>query len=150
MVQSKGRKVYQAVINIVLMLMTLCMVLPLILLFMSSITEENTLVANGYSFFPAKFSLEAYLYIMQNANTVFRAYGITILVTVIGTVAGFHDSVSVVLKRFAGTEGDKFLRFFHHAFFGWAGALIHYVDNHVPYKKYLVGIYPAKLPVGGV
>ncbi len=50
----------------------------------------------------------------------------------------FHDSVSVVLKRFAGTEGDKFLRFFHHAFFGWAGALIHYVDNHVPYKKYLV------------
>ena len=88
MVQSKGRKVYQAVINIVLMLMTLCMVLPLILLFMSSITEENTLVANGYSFFPAKFSLEAYLYIMQNANTVFRAYGITILVTVIGTVAG--------------------------------------------------------------
>ena len=74
MVQSKGRKVYQAVINIVLMLMTLCMVLPLILLFMSSITEENTLVANGYSFFPAKFSLEAYLYIMQNANTVFRAY----------------------------------------------------------------------------
>ena len=65
MVQSKGRKVYQAVINIVLMLMTLCMVLPLILLFMSSITEENTLVANGYSFFPAKFSLEAYLYNIQ-------------------------------------------------------------------------------------
>ena len=136
MVQSKGRKVYQAVINIVLMLMTLCMVLPLILLFMSSITEENTLVANGYSFFPAKFSLEAYLYIMQNASS--------------RVMPVFHDSVSVVLKRFAGTEGDKFLRFFHHAFFGWAGALIHYVDNHVPYKKYLVGIYTAKLPVGGV
>ncbi len=87
MIMSKGRKAYQIVINIILILVALCMILPLVLLFMSSITEENTLVVNGYSFFPAKFSLGAYQYIMQNAATVFRAYGITVLVTVIGTAA---------------------------------------------------------------
>jgi putative aldouronate transport system permease protein len=85
MIMSKGRRVYQIVINIILIIVTLSTVLPLILLFMSSITDENTLVANGYSFFPAKFSLGAYEYIMNNSATVFRAYGITILVTVIGT-----------------------------------------------------------------
>lgn len=86
MVMSKGLKVYQVIINIILILVTLAMILPLVLLFMSSITEESTLIVNGYSFFPEKLSLEAYEYIMQNATTVFRAYGITILVTVIGTL----------------------------------------------------------------
>lgn len=87
MIMSKGRKAYQIAINILLFLVALCMILPLVLLFMSSITEENTLVVNGYSFFPAKFSTEAYQYILQNSATVFRAYGITIFVTIIGTAA---------------------------------------------------------------
>ena len=85
MVLSAGGKAYQIVINIILIIVTLIMILPLVLLFMSSITDENTLIVNGYSFFPAKFSLGAYEYIMQNYATVFRAYGITILVTVVGT-----------------------------------------------------------------
>ena len=59
MIMSKGRKAYQVVINIILLLVSLCMILPLLLLFMSSITEENTLVVNGYSFFPAQFSAGA-------------------------------------------------------------------------------------------
>ena len=79
MIMSKGRKAYQIVINIILLLVSLCMILPLVLLFMSSITDENTLVANGYSFFPAKLSTGAYQYILQNSATVFRAYGITVL-----------------------------------------------------------------------
>ncbi len=84
MIMSKGRKAYQIVINIILLLVSLCMILPLVLLFMSSITDENTLVANGYSFFPAKLSTGAYQYILQNSATVFRAYGITVLATIIG------------------------------------------------------------------
>lgn len=86
MILSRSRKIYQVVINIVLCLVTLMMVLPLVLLFMSSITDENTLIVNGYSFFPKKFSLGAYEYIMQNRATVFRAYGITVIVTLIGTL----------------------------------------------------------------
>lgn len=85
MVLSKGEKAYQVGINIVLIIVTLIMILPIVLLFMCSITDENTLINNGYSFFPAKFGLTAYQYIWQNAGTVFRAYGLTIIVTVIGT-----------------------------------------------------------------
>ena len=85
MILSKGQKVYQIVINVILVLVTLTMILPLLLLFMSSITDENTLVVNGYSLFPEKFSLYAYEYIISNSATLMRAYGISIVVTVIGT-----------------------------------------------------------------
>lgn len=79
---------YQIFINIVLMLVTIGMTLPLLLLFMSSITDESTLIVNGYSFFPQKFSLGAYEYILMNFETILRAYGITIISTVIGTACG--------------------------------------------------------------
>jgi len=82
---TKGRKAYQVAINIILSLVALMMALPLVLLIISSLTEEKSLIVNGYSFFPAKFSLDAYQYIMTNASTVFRAYGITVVVTLIGT-----------------------------------------------------------------
>lgn len=85
MVTSKGQKVYQVVINIILLIVTLCTVLPILLLFMSSITEESSLIVNGYSLFPKEFGLSAYQCILQNRATIFRAYGITIIVTVIGT-----------------------------------------------------------------
>ena len=52
---------------------------------MDSYTEETTLVRNGYSFFPEIWSLESYRYIAKKASTIFRGYGITILVTTIGT-----------------------------------------------------------------
>jgi putative aldouronate transport system permease protein len=84
---SGPRKAYQIIINFVLAVVTLWMVLPIVLLFMSSITEENSLIVNGYSFFPKKFSLASYRYIITNASSVFRAYGITIFVTAFGTTA---------------------------------------------------------------
>ena len=62
-----------------------------LLLLMSSLTDEQVLVANGYSFFPKKFSSASYAYIFQSGDTIMQAYGISILVTVVGTL------VSVVL-----------------------------------------------------
>lgn len=110
---SNGRRAYQIVINVILLLVALVMILPLVLLFMSSITDENILIANGYSFFPEKFSLYAYRYILQNYITIFRAYGITILVTLIGT------SASIVLVTMLAyplslkeLPGKRFLNFY--------------------------------------
>lgn len=87
MIKSKSFYAYQSIINFILIIITLIVVVPIILLFMSSISSEKALISNGYSFFPAEFSLEAYRYIWLNRGTVFRAYGMTILVTVIGTVS---------------------------------------------------------------
>lgn len=85
MLKTKENQRYQALCHSVLILLTMFMVFPFLLLFMSSITEENTLIINGYSLFPEKFSLDAYRYIFQNGQKVFHAYGITIFVTAAGT-----------------------------------------------------------------
>lgn len=61
-------------------------VLPFILLLASSLTEDGTLARFGYNFWPRKFSAYAYTYLFSsNAGRIMRSYGITIVVTVIGT-----------------------------------------------------------------
>ncbi len=85
MVRSRNNRIFQAVANIILIFVTLSVVLPFLLVFLSSVTDEATLISNGYSFFPKKFSLYAYRYILQQGATILRAYGITILVTLVGT-----------------------------------------------------------------
>ena len=87
MIHSKSDRKYQIIINTVLIIITVIMVAPLILLFMSSVTSEAALLVQGYSFLPSEFSAAAYQYIFINGQTIMRAYGTTIIVTLIGTVA---------------------------------------------------------------
>lgn len=83
--KSKDQKRFDVLAHVTMSCVTLMAVLPIILVFLSSITEENTLILNGYSFFPEKFSLYAYRYIGVKGEKIFRAYGITLFVTVVGT-----------------------------------------------------------------
>lgn len=96
MIHSKSYIRYQAIVNIILALVTVIMVAPILLLFMSSISSEVSLLNNGYSFFPSEFSMDAYRYIFINGSTIFRAYGITIFVTAVGT------TVNLLLSSTAG------------------------------------------------
>lgn len=85
MPNSKKSRQFQLLINIVMMVIVLTVVLPFLLVFISSITDENVLVRNGYSFFPQKISLYAYQYIIGQGGKILRAYGVTIFVTFVGT-----------------------------------------------------------------
>jgi len=84
MIKSKSNTRYQIAIHIILSIITLGTVLPMILLFISSISSEESLLVNGYSFFPKEFSLDAYRYILINGKTIFKAYSVTIFVTIFG------------------------------------------------------------------
>lgn len=85
MPNSSKSKRFQFMINFVLMLVILMVVLPFLLVFISSITDENVLIRNGYSFFPKKMSFYAYQYIINQGEKILRAYGVTIFVTFVGT-----------------------------------------------------------------
>ena len=80
------------------------------------------MINNGYSFFPAKFGLTAYQYIWQNAGTVFRAYGLTIIVTVIGTAVTLVLTSLIAyplsLKNLPGRPFFNFYVFFTMLFSG--------------------------------
>ena len=60
-------------------------ILPFILLIVSSFTDNAWAAENGYSYFPGKFSLEAYQYIAVQWGQIGRAYMMTLLVTFLGT-----------------------------------------------------------------
>jgi putative aldouronate transport system permease protein len=83
--EIKENRIVSAISHFILAIASLLCLIPFILLFVSSFTDENTLIKNGYSFFPAKWSFEAYTYILEKWELIGRAYGITILVTIIGT-----------------------------------------------------------------
>ena len=86
---------YQLSIHFIMIIVTLTIVLPFMLVFISSISDENTLIRNGYSFFPEKFSLYAYQYIIRQGEKILRAYLVTIIVTAIGTVLNVTMSALV-------------------------------------------------------
>ena len=74
-------------LNIVFMLFALACVMPVVLVIIVSFTHNDSLVANGYSFFPDKWSLIAYESLFKDAGTIAGAYSVTIGITVVGTIS---------------------------------------------------------------
>lgn len=96
----------------VLSLVLLCIVIPIALLVVSSFTDEQTLLLNGYSLFPQKWSLDAYFYIVQKANTVLSCYGNTFLYTALGTLIHLLlCSMYGYVLSYKQLPGRKFLSF---------------------------------------
>ena len=76
----------QLISHIFLALFSIICIIPFVILISSSLTAEELILTEGYNFIPAAFSFEAYEYLMKNSGNILRAYGITIIVTVVGTV----------------------------------------------------------------
>ncbi|MCY9664952.1 carbohydrate ABC transporter permease [Paenibacillus alginolyticus] len=81
-------QLYQAIIHVFFIGIVCLCLLPFFLLVITSFTDEMTIVSEGYSFLPSKFSLAAYEFLWNDSSNIFRAYGITILVTLVGTFVG--------------------------------------------------------------
>lgn len=67
-------------------LFSVACLLPMVLTLMVSITAEDSIVKNGYSLFPEKFSLDGYRTVFVNSAIIFKGYAISIIVTVVGSV----------------------------------------------------------------
>lgn len=85
---NRIKKPTNVIFNIVLSILSLLSIIPFIFVMIISFTDENTLAINGYRFIPEKLSLYAYQYIINAGENIIRSYGVTILVTVAGTVIG--------------------------------------------------------------
>lgn len=82
-VKNKGG---QAVLNFVFILLVIAAAAPFLLLIASSLSSEASLAEYGYGFWPREFSFDAYTYLFKSSTKILRGYGITVLVTVTGTV----------------------------------------------------------------
>lgn len=76
----------ETILNIIFILLSLACVLPVILVIIVSVTHNDSLINEGYSFFPSKWSLIAYKTVFKDFTTMANAYKVSIGITVVGTV----------------------------------------------------------------
>ncbi len=86
MIEDKTKhRIQHFVINAVFILLSICCVLPLLLILAASFTSERSLAINGYRFIPEELSFTAFTYIFKSPKQILTSYGVTIFVTVVGT-----------------------------------------------------------------
>ncbi len=89
------------VFNIVFIILSLMCILPVVFVFMISITSESSLAKYGYQFIPKEFSAASYIFLWGEIQTIIKALGISVLVTLAGTVMGviLTTAMGYVLSR---------------------------------------------------
>mgnify|MGYP000994223331 FL=1 len=76
-------------------------IIPVLFVFMISISSEESIRVSGYSFVPQSFSNSAYMFLWNERATILSALWISVLVTVSGTVLGLAltTTMGYVLSR---------------------------------------------------
>ncbi|WP_342561392.1 carbohydrate ABC transporter permease [Paenibacillus sp. FSL R7-0345] len=64
---------------------SLACILPVLLIVSISLTNEKALTLQGYKFWPEQIDLSAYQYLFSHSQTLAKAYGVSLTVTVAGT-----------------------------------------------------------------
>lgn len=85
---GKDRITFNLISYIFLGVFSAVCLLPFLLVISGSLTEQYAIQLHGYQLIPETFSLEAYKMLFRIPEDILRAYGVTIFVTVTGTVVG--------------------------------------------------------------
>ncbi|SET10623.1 carbohydrate ABC transporter permease [Paenibacillus sp. NFR01] len=97
-------------------------IFPFLFVVLISFTDEGVLARDGYRLFPAKWSLGAYRYVFESGDTLLRSYGVTIFVTVIGTIVSLlfiaFYAYAISRKSFKYRNFFSFFAFFTMLFNG--------------------------------
>ncbi len=132
---TKQERRYQRGITATIMILVVLTLSPFVLLLMSSISSESSLIRNGYQFWPQTFSLDAYKYILRNSDTILKAYGLTIATTAVGTLMSLFLTITLAYplsrKSLKGRNVITFLIFFTMLFHGGV------VPSYILWARYL-------------
>ena len=74
------------VIHISVAFFAICCIVPFVMVVAASFSNEERLLAEGVGLMPRGISLNAYKYVFKFFDQVLQAYGVSIFVTVVGTV----------------------------------------------------------------
>lgn len=124
-----------AFLSAFMVIMAAVFIAPLILVVSISFSGTDGILKEGYRFIPAEFTFQAYIFLYNASQGVFRAYANTIFYSVVGTVASLF-----VMSMFAYVISRKDFRFRNgfafYAFFStmFGGGL---VSVYMLYCRYL-------------
>ena len=144
----KRDRVFQTVANLLLFLIALFCFLPILLLFSSSFSNETEIVHKGYALLPRQLDFSTYRYILNGVNGILRSYGISFVITVVGTILNLVITVlyayPISRRDLKGRSFFSFLLFFTILFNG--GFIPTYMmwTNTFHIKNTYFGVSPAE------
>ncbi|WP_025725020.1 carbohydrate ABC transporter permease [Acholeplasma granularum] len=86
MLETKGDKIFSIAVYIILTIFGFTIILPFVNLLATSLSHEVAVSNNQVTFFPVRFTLSAYEFVMNNSQ-FWNGFKSTLKVTAIGTVA---------------------------------------------------------------
>lgn len=92
---NRIKPVTNIVFNIIFVILSLMCIVPVIFVFIISISSEASLAKYGYSFIPAEFSSAAYLYLWKERMMILKALWVSVIVTISGTLLGLILTTSM-------------------------------------------------------
>ncbi len=89
------------IFNIIFVIGAAVAIIPFLFVIMISVSSKQSIAKWGYRFIPKEFSMDAYMFLWNEKDTIFNAFGISLLVTILGTIIGLilTSSMGYVLSR---------------------------------------------------
>lgn len=119
---SREETTFRNISLVVMCIIAVTCILPFALMFSASITGEKELIKEGYKFWPSTISLDTYKYLWAKRETIGRAYGLSIFVTLAGTLTNLVITslfaYPLYRKDFKPRNAFAFLVFFTMLFSG--------------------------------
>lgn len=108
--------------NLIAGIFSFLCVFPFLFVVIISFTDEGALAKDGYRLIPSEWSLGAYRYVFNMGDSLLRSYGVTIFVTVVGTILSLlfmaFYAYAVSRKSFRYRNFFSFFAFFTMLFNG--------------------------------
>ena len=145
-IKHKDQAILAFIGYLVVISVALACLLPFWLVVSGSITNENEILREGFSFFPNQISFEAYQLAMKIPEQILKAYAVTSSLTFIGTVMGLFITAmtAYVLQRqdFSWRNGFSFYFYFTTLFNGglvpWYILMVNYLQLKDTYLALLI------------
>ena len=132
---SASSKTFYVICYVIVALVALVCLIPFILLISGSFTSEQWIRFHGFSLWPGELSLEAYKIIFKTPEKIVRAYGVSIFITAVGTLAGlFLTSLTAYVISRKDAKYRNALSFFFYFTTLFNGGM---VSTYIFYIQYL-------------
>ena len=83
---DKFGKLPNTIFSLLMLFVGFLGVFPFIFIIILSLTDEQSIIENGYRLFPSSWSFEGYKYLFTLGSDILRSLFMTVIVTVLGTI----------------------------------------------------------------
>jgi putative aldouronate transport system permease protein len=119
---NKNDNLSKVLLNAFFIVFSICCVIPIITVVSISISREDDIMRLGYQIIPRNIDFLAYIYIFKYPKQILDAYGVTIFVTVAGTLLALlinsMAAYALSRKQFEYRNPISFIVFFTTMFSG--------------------------------